>query len=67
MARNLKQIAKDIMLNNYTLEQWLQIDCEVDELLASSTEEECQYFADSGAGEILDMICAGKRNAEKKD
>ena len=65
MARKLKELAKVILLNNFTHEEWLEIDREVDEAIVCSAEEECQDFADSGAGEVLDMVCSGIRNTQK--
>ena len=67
MPRTLKELAAAIMLNDFSNDEWLKIEQEVDEAMVYSTEEECQDFVDSGAGEILDMICSGIREEEKQD
>lgn len=61
MARKLDKLREVIMLNNHTREEWLRIEQEVAAAMKESTEEEIDDFVESGAGEILDMICEGYR------
>ena len=67
MIKTLKELATTIMINDFSHDEWLKVEQEVDEAMLRSTEEECQDFADSGAGEILDMICSGIRNTQNKE
>ena len=62
MARKLDELKKVIMLNDYPREDWLQIELEVETAIKESTEAEVENFVESGAGEILDMICRGYRD-----
>ena len=62
MARKLDELKKVIMLNDYSREGWLQIEQEVETAIKESTEAEVENFVESGAGEILDMICRGYRD-----
>lgn len=62
MKRVLLDLINDILINDHTPEEWLCLEREVDELLEQSSEENIQKFVDSGAGEMLDMICSGIRN-----
>ncbi len=62
MKRVLLDLINDILINDHTPEEWLRLEREVDELLEQSSEENIQKFVDSGAGEMLDMICSGIRN-----
>ena len=61
MARKLDELKKAIMLNDHKREDWLKIEQEVATAMKESTEEEIDDFVESGAGEILDMICEGYR------
>lgn len=61
MARNLSDLASEILTKDHTVQEWLRLDQEVNEAIAQSPEEEIQKFADSGAGESLDMICSAYR------
>lgn len=62
MARKLDQLRKVIMLDHPTREDWLRIEQEVAEAMKEATETEIEDFVESGAGEILDMVCEGYRN-----
>lgn len=62
MKRVLLDLINDILINDHTPEEWLRLEREVDELLEQSSEDNIQKFVDSGAGEMLDMICSGIRN-----
>ena len=62
MIRKLDELIDVIMLSNPTKEEWLRIEQEVAEAMKESAEEEIEDFVESGAGEILDMICEGYRN-----
>ncbi len=62
MKRTLLDLIHDILINEHTAEDWLRLEREVDELFGYSSEEDIQKFVDSGAGEMLDMICSGMRN-----
>ena len=66
MSRSLKELATTIMVDSFSNEEWLRIEKEVDEAMIHSTEGECQDFVDSGAGEVLDMICEGIRYFQEK-
>ena len=61
MARKLDELRKAIMLNDHRREDWLKIEKEVAAAMKESIEEEIDDFVESGAGEILDMICEGYR------
>lgn len=67
MARALKELATAIMLNDFSSDEWLDIELEVNEAMVHASEEERQKFEDSGAGEMLDMICFGMRYIKKQD
>lgn len=62
MARKLNELRKVIMLNNHTREEWMRIEKEVEQAMKESTEAEVEDFVESGAGEILDMICEAYRH-----
>lgn len=50
----------EIMNKNHTEEGWFDLQRRVTEfLLNEATKEEEEYFTDSGAGEMLYMICSG--------
>ncbi|MBR5289707.1 MAG: hypothetical protein IKU28_01800 [Erysipelotrichaceae bacterium] len=45
-------------MNNYSKNEWLRIKKEVEDYFKELTEEQIEYFAESGAGEILYMMTA---------
>lgn len=59
MARMLSELRSVILDGDFSAEEWLQLDQEVSEAIAVASEEDIQLFVDSGAGEMLDMICSG--------
>ena len=64
MARSLKELQVAIMQGNNRHEEWMCLEKEVDEAMRISTEEEIRDFVDSGAGEVLDMLCSAVRNIQ---
>ena len=62
MSRSLSEYQREIMLGNHSKDEWLLLDREVNEAMASATEDEIQAFVDSGAGDMLDMICAAYKH-----
>lgn len=67
MARLLSELEDEIMTQDHTMEDWLNLDTEVNEALAQASEEEIQAFVDSGAGEALDMACSAIREIQKRN
>ena len=51
----------EILKETHTFDEWLELESEVNCYLAELTEEQQDYFADSGAGELLWMMCAAIR------
>lgn len=62
MSRSLADLRHEIMLGNHSKDEWLSLNQEVNDAIASASEDEVQSFVDSGAGEMLDMICAAYKN-----
>lgn len=62
MSRSLSEFQHEIMLGNHSKDEWLLLDREVNEAMESATDDEIQAFVDSGAGEMLDMICAAYKH-----
>lgn len=61
MARTLSDLRIEIMANDHTAIEWLELDDEVNKALLQASEDEAQAFVESGAGEILDMACSAIR------
>lgn len=60
MSKKVDQLINEIMNKNHTEEGWLDLQRRATEfLLNEATKEEEEYFTDSGAGEMLYMICSG--------
>lgn len=59
MKRSLLELEREIMKGVYEDERWLRLDEEVQEALSVASEDEIEKFTDSGAGEILYMMCSG--------
>ena len=58
--KTLKEIENEIMIGRIsTLEGWRQLSRDTDAAMLQASETEIESFVDSGAGEILDMICLG--------
>ena len=69
MARRLSELEQEIMQGVYEDEKWIRLNEEVKEALSVATEVEIEQFTDSGAGEILYMVCSGfeyERNKSKE-
>ena len=62
MVRTLSELRGEILDGVFSPDEWLQLDREVNEAFTSASEDEIQLFVDSGAGEMLDMICSAYRN-----
>lgn len=62
MSRSLSALRHEIMFGHHSKDEWLELDREVDDAIANASEDEVQAFVDSGAGEVLDMICAAYKN-----
>lgn len=62
MSRSLSELRHEIMLGHHSKDEWLELDREVNDAIASASDDEVQAFVDSGAGESLDMICAAYKN-----
>ena len=62
MARSLSELKCEIVLKDHSQAEWFLLDQEVNEAILSASEDEIQNFVDSGAGEMLDMICSAYRN-----
>ena len=53
---------------NHTEEGWFDLQRRVTEfLLNEATKEEDEYFTDTGAGEVLYMICSGYTHFKKEN
>lgn len=55
----------EILKENHTFDEWLELEAEVNCYLAELTEEQQDYFADSGAGELLWMMCSAIRGIKE--
>ena len=58
IPEKLQKYIDDIIMNNYSKNEWLRIKKEVEDYFKELTEEQIEYFAESGAGEILYMMTA---------
>ena len=65
MHRSLLDLKNDIMVNDHSEEEWMQLDKEVNHAFKTASEEEIREFVDSGAGEALDMICLAINEKQK--
>lgn len=60
MCKTLLELKNDILTGKHTTaEEWKRLDDEVNAAMKMASEEEIEEFVDSGAGEMLDMICSG--------
>ena len=64
MARRLSELRREIIAGDLSVEEWLQLDQEVNDAFANASEEAIQEFVDSGAGEMLDMIISGFKSMQ---
>lgn len=67
MAKTLSDLRNEILLADHTAEDWLRLDDEVNEAISNASEDEVQSFVDSGAGEMLDMVCSAIKVVHHKD
>ena len=67
MAKTLSDLRNEILLVNHTAEEWLRLDDEVNEAILNASEDEVRSFVDSGAGEMLDMVCSAIKVVHHKD
>ena len=58
----LERYIDGILKQTHTFYQWLKLESEVNCYLAGLTEKQQDYFADSGAGELLWMMCFAIRD-----
>jgi hypothetical protein len=59
VPEKLEELIRRIMEENYSDDEWLALQKEVDQYFRILPEELQDYFVDSGAGEVLDTICDG--------
>ena len=57
----LEMMIDRILSGTHTDKEWLELEADVKSYLKSMSEEQKDYFAKSGAGEALYMICSGIR------
>ena len=57
----LEMMIDRILSGTHTDEEWLELETEVKTYLKDLSKEQKDYFAQSGAGEALYMICSGIR------
>lgn len=57
----LEMIIDKILSGTHTDEEWLELEADVKSYLKDLPNEQKDYFAQSGAGEALYMICSGIR------
>ena len=63
----LQMLIDDIIEKDYTDDEWLELQKEVEAYQKELTEEEMLYFAESGAGEALYMACTGILSMRKSN
>ena len=56
-----------VLNSDHSMEEWLKLQEEVKEALKHATEDDAQGFADSGAGEMLDMTCSAIRRIQDQN
>ena len=61
ISAQLDMFIDEILKEDHTFDEWLELESEVNCYLAELTEEQQDYFADSGAGELLWMMCSAIR------
>lgn len=59
IPKELDELIDTIKRKRHSEEQWFALEKEVDSYLKTLPQELRDYFADSGAGEVLGMICSG--------
>lgn len=64
MVRSLSEIGHVIMTEKPEMEEWITLEAEVAKAMEIASDEEIEAFAESGAGEILDMTCSAIRNIQ---
>jgi hypothetical protein len=52
----------EILNGTHSYEEWLELETEVNAYLKELTDEQQDYFTNTGAGELLWMICSAIRN-----
>ena len=61
----LDMFIDEILKETHTFDEWLELEAEVNGYLAELTEEQQDYFADTGAGELLWMMCSAIRGIKE--
>lgn len=59
IPKKLSRLMEEILEKDHSHEEWFALEKEVDEYFEILPQELRDYFADSGAGETLYMICSG--------
>lgn len=59
ISTKVRTMIDNIIETNHTDAEWLRIQKELEAFLKELSEEELRYFAESGAGEALYMVCSG--------
>lgn len=61
----LEVIINEILTMKHSEEEWLALEEKAHTYFKELTKEQLDFFADSGAGEALDMVCSGIRYNKK--
>ena len=67
MMKTADYYIEKVLMHEYSDEQWLQLDEEIDRWREAVAPEERIEFAESGAGEMLYMICSAIKIRRAKD
>ena len=59
-------LVDDILTLRHTDDEWIELEEEANTYFKELTEEQLDYFAESGAGEALGMACSGIRLRRNK-
>ena len=63
--KDAKYYIKLILQSDHSYDEWKQIQEEVNEWINNCSEAECNEFTESGAGELLYMVCSAIDNIQK--
>ncbi|MBE6943809.1 MAG: hypothetical protein E7453_06060 [Ruminococcaceae bacterium] len=59
MENQCTSLIHDILYGSFSKEEWLGIKKRFDAFMEAATDEEIREIEESGAGDTIQMICAG--------
>lgn len=61
MPKRMKEMIEKIFFGNQSDTQWLELEEEVERYISFLSKEQHRYFEESGAVDMLAMVCSGIR------